>query len=157
MPDQTPVVIAVAITGSVPRKKDNPAVPTTPAEQVESTHAAFEAGATLAHIHVRNPDESPSSDPALFAQVQDGIRRHCPGMIVQFSTGGRGRDQAARGNALDLRPDMASLSTGSTNFPSIVYENAPALVVDLATRMQAHDVLPEIELFDLSHIHGAAA
>jgi 3-keto-5-aminohexanoate cleavage enzyme len=150
-----PVVIAVAITGSVPRKKDNPAVPTTPAEQIESTHEAFEAGATLVHIHVRNPDESPSSDPALFAQVQEGIRKHCPGMIVQFSTGGRGRDQAARGNALDLRPDMASLSTGSVNFPSIVYENSAVLVADLATRMQKYGVRPEIEIFDLSHLHGA--
>ena len=150
-----PIVIACAITGSVPRKKDNPAVPTTPAEQIESTHAAFEAGATLVHIHVRNPDESPSSDPALFAQVQEGIRKHCPGMIVQFSTGGRGRDPAARGNALELRPDMASLSTGSVNFPTIVYENGAALVTDLATRMQANRVRPEIEIFDLSHLHGA--
>ncbi len=150
-----PVVIAVAITGSVPRKKDNPAVPTTPAEQVESTHAAFEAGASLVHIHVRNPDESPSSDPALFAQVQDGVRRHCPGMIVQFSTGGRGRDPAARGNALELKPDMASLSTGSVNFPTIVYENGASLVSDLASKMQSNHVRPEIELFDLSHIHGA--
>jgi uncharacterized protein (DUF849 family) len=150
-----PIVIAVAITGSVPRKKDNPAVPTTPAEQVESTHAAFEAGASLVHIHVRNPDESPSSDPALFAQVQDGVRKHCPGMIVQFSTGGRGRDPAARGNALELRPDMASLSTGSVNFPTIVYENSAALVNDLAGRMQTHGVRPEIEIFDLSHLHGA--
>ncbi len=151
-----PVVLAVAITGSVPRKRDNPAVPVSPAEQIESAHQAFEAGATLAHIHVRNPDESPSSDPALFAEVQEGLRRHCPGMIVQFSTGGRGRDQAARGNALDLRPDMASLSTGSVNFPTIIYENAPALVMDLASRMRDHDVLPEIEIFDLSHLHGAA-
>jgi len=150
-----PVVIAVAITGSVPRKKDNPALPTSPAEQVESTHAAFEAGASLVHIHVRDADENPSSDPALFAQVQEGIRKHCPGIIVQFSTGGRGRDQAARGNALDLRPDMASLSTGSVNFPTIVYENSATLVTDLATRMQRFGVRPEIELFDLSHIHGA--
>lgn len=150
-----PVVIAVAITGSVPRKKDNPAVPTTPAEQIESTHAAFEAGASLVHIHVRNPDESASSDPALFGRVQEGVRKHCPGMIVQFSTGGRGRDPAARGNALELRPDMASLSTGSVNFPTIIYENSAALVTDLATKMKAHHVRPEIELFDLSHIHGA--
>jgi len=150
-----PVVIAVAITGSVPRKADNPAVPVTPAEQIESTHAAFEAGASLVHIHVRNPDETPSSDPALFAQVQEGVRKHCPGMIVQFSTGGRGRDQAARGSALYLRPDMASLSTGSVNFPSIVYENAPALVTELATKMQAGGIRPEIEIFDLSHLHGA--
>jgi len=150
-----PVVIAVAITGSVPRKKDNPALPVTPAEQVESTHEAFEAGASLVHIHVRNDDETPSSDPAKFAAVQEGVRKHCPGMIVQFSTGGRGRDQAARGSALSLKPDMASLSTGSVNFPTIIYENAPALVTDLATKMRDNGVLPEIEVFDLSHIHGA--
>ena len=150
-----PVVVAVAITGSVPRKKDNPALPVTPAEQIESTHQAFEAGATLVHIHVRNLDESPSSDPALFAEVMAGVRRHCPGMIVQFSTGGRGRDQAARGNALNLAPDMASLATGSVNFPSIIYENAPALVDDLAGKMLEHHVKPEIEIFDLSHIHAA--
>jgi 3-keto-5-aminohexanoate cleavage enzyme len=150
-----PVVVTVAITGSVPRKKDNPALPTTPAEQIESTHQAFEAGATIAHIHVRNPDESPSSDPALFARVQEGLKQHCPGVIVQFSTGGRGRDQAARGSSLSLKPDMASLSTGSVNFPTIVYENAPALVQDLASKMHEFGIRPEIEIFDLSHIHGA--
>lgn len=91
------VVVAVAITGSVPRKRDNRAVPVTVAEQIEATHEAFEAGASLVHIHVRNPDETPSSDPHLFAQVQAGVRKHCPGMIVQFSTGGRGRDQSAAG------------------------------------------------------------
>lgn len=150
-----PVVIAVAITGSVPRKADNPAVPVTVAEQIESTRDAFEAGATLAHIHVRADDESPSSDPDRFAAVQEGLRRHCPGMIVQFSTGGRGRDPAARGLSLKHRPDMASLSTGSVNFPTIVYENSAALVGDLAGQMQRYGVRPEIEIFDLSHLHGA--
>lgn len=150
-----PIVLAVAITGSVARKKDNPALPVTPAEQIESTHQAFEAGATLVHIHVRNPDESSSSDPALFAAVQEGVRKHCPGMIVQFSTGGRGRDQAARGSSLFLKPDMASLSTGSVNFPTIVYENTAALVEELASKMREFGVRPEIEIFDLSHIHGA--
>jgi uncharacterized protein (DUF849 family) len=150
-----PVVVAVAITGSVPRKKDNPAVPILPSEQIESTHQAFEAGATLAHIHVRNDDETPSSDPERFAVVQEGIRKHCPGMIVQFSTGGRGRDPAARGSSLYLKPDMASLSTGSVNFPTIVYENSAALVETLATGMKANGIRPEIEIFDLSHLHGA--
>ena len=150
-----PVVIAVAITGSVPRKKDNPAVPILPPEQVESTQAAFEAGASLVHIHVRNDDESSSSDPDRFRQVQEGVRKHCPGMIVQFSTGGRGRDPAARGSSLYLKPDMGSLSTGSVNFPTIVYENSAALVTDLATKMKENGVRPEIEIFDLSHIHGA--
>jgi len=150
-----PVTIAVAITGSVPRKKDNPALPVLPAEQIESTHAAYEAGAALVHIHVRNDAESSSSDPGRFAEVQAGVRKHCPGMIVQFSTGGRGRDPAARGLSLVHRPDMASLSTGSANFPTIVYENPAALVLNLATQMKQFEIAPEIEIFDLSHIHGA--
>ena len=150
-----PVVIAVAITGSVPRKKDNPAVPITPEEQIASTREAYEAGASLVHIHVRNDDETPSSDPHRFALVQQGIAETCPGMVIQFSTGGRGRDPSQRGNALDRRPDMASLSTGSVNFPTIVYENGAALVADLATRMKTFGVRPEIEIFDLSHLHGA--
>jgi 3-keto-5-aminohexanoate cleavage enzyme len=150
-----PVIIAVAITGSVPRKKDNPAVPITPSEQIESTHQAFEAGASLVHIHVRNPDESSSSDPALFAQVQQGVRKHCPGMIIQFSTGGRGRDPSARGSALHLKPDMASLATGSVNFPTVIYENSASFVEGLADQMKEQAVLPEIEVFDLSHIYGA--
>ena len=150
-----PVVLAVAITGSVPRKADNPAVPITVAEQVESSHEAFEAGASLVHIHVRNPDETPSSDPELFRDVMDGVRRHCPGLIVQFSTGGRGRDSNARGSGLYLRPDMASLSTGSVNFPTIVYENSPLLIDELATTMKQYGIRPEIEIFDLSVIYYA--
>jgi len=150
-----PVVIAVAITGSVPRKKDNPAVPITPQEQIESTHEAFETGASLVHIHVRNDDETPSSDPERFQQVQEGLSRLCPDMIVQFSTGGRGRDPAQRSSPLYLRPDMASLSTGSVNFPTIIYENHTSLVEDLAGRMKEFGVRPEIEIFDLSHLHGA--
>jgi uncharacterized protein (DUF849 family) len=148
------VIIAVAITGSVPRKKDNPAVPITVAEQIESTHEAYEAGASLVHLHVRNPDESSSSDPTSFASLLAGIRKHCPNMIVQFSTGGRGRDQSARGAALYQKPDMASLATGSVNFPTIVYENAPTLIDQLAGTMKENNILPEIEIFDLSHLYG---
>jgi len=150
-----PVIVAVAITGSVPRKADNPNVPTLPNEQIESTHAAFEAGASLVHIHVRNDDETPSSDPERFARVQEGIRKHCPGMVIQFSTGGRGRDPGTRGNALQHCPDMASLSTGSVNFPTIIYENSSSLVLELANKMKTFEIAPEIEIFDLSHLHGA--
>jgi 3-keto-5-aminohexanoate cleavage enzyme len=156
MKNDEPVVIAVAITGSVPRKKDNPAVPITPAEQVESTHQAFEAGATLVHIHVRNDDESSGSDPDKFAAVQEGVRKHCPGMIVQFSTGGRGREPSARGAMLHHKPDMASLSTGSVNFATMIYENPPALIDDLATRMLQLEIKPECELFDLAMLYNAA-
>jgi 3-keto-5-aminohexanoate cleavage enzyme len=156
MSEPTPCVITVAITGSLPRKRDNPAVPITVAEQVESTHEAFEAGATLAHLHVRNDDESPSSDPEKFARLQEGLRKHCPGMILQFSTGGRSGAGRERGGMLPLRPDMASLSTGSCNFPTRVYENSPDLVDWLASEMLAHGVKPEIEAFDLSMIFKAA-
>jgi uncharacterized protein (DUF849 family) len=151
-----PVVITVAITGALPRKKDNPAVPVTPAEQIESTHEAFEAGASLVHIHVRNPDESPSSDPELYGRVQEGVRKHCPGMIVQFSTGGRGRDQAARGAMLYLKPDMASLATGSVNFPDRIYENPPDFVDGLAKTMLDNGIKPEVEVFDLAMLYSAA-
>lgn len=151
-----PVIITVAITGALPRKKDNPAVPVMPAEQVESTHEAFEAGASLVHVHVRNPDESPGSDPEMFARVQEGVRKHCPGMIVQFSTGGRGRDQSARGAMLHLKPDMASLATGSTNFPVGIYENPPDFVESLAKTMLDNGIKPEIEVFDLAMLYNAA-
>lgn len=151
-----PVIITVAITGAVPKKKDNPSVPVTPAEQVESTHEAYEAGASLVHIHVRNPDQSPASDPELFNRIQEGVRNHCPGMIVQFSTGGRGREQAARGAMLGLKPDMASLATGSVNFPASIYENPPDFVEGLAKAMLEYGIKPEIEVFDLAMLYNAA-
>jgi uncharacterized protein (DUF849 family) len=151
----TPCIITVAITGSLPRKKDNPAVPISVAEQVESTQQAFEAGATLVHLHVRNDDESPTSQPERFAQVLEGIRKHCPGMITQVSTGGRSGAGRERGGMLSLKPDMASLATGSVNFPTRVYDNAPDLVEWLADEMKRHGVKPEVEAFDLSMIFSA--
>ncbi len=150
-----PVIITAAITGAIPRKKDNPAVPITPQEQIESTHEAYEAGASLVHIHARDEDESPSSNPELFAAVQEGVRKHCPGMIIQFSTGGRGRDQSARGAMLGLNPDMASLATGSVNFPNGIYENPADFVEGLAGTMQRNGIKPEIEVFDLAMLYSA--
>ena len=152
----TPCIICVAITGSLPTKADNPAVPITVAEQIESTQEAFEAGASIAHCHVRADDGTPTSDPDRFAALKEGLETHCPGMIVQLSTGGRSGAGQARGGMLPLKPDMASLSVGSNNFPTRVYENPPDLVDWLASEMLAHDVKPEIEAFDLSHILKAA-
>lgn len=153
----TPCIISVAITGSQPTKAQNPAVPITPAEQVESTHEAFEAGAALVHIHVRDDEGKSSSDAGRFAIVQEGIRKHCPGMIVQFSTGGRGRDPSERGSSLALRPDMASLATGSVNFATIIYENPPSLIDALAGTMLQNEIKPEVEIFDLAMLYNARA
>jgi uncharacterized protein (DUF849 family) len=151
-----PCIICVAITGSLPTKANNPAVPITVSEQIESTQEAFEAGASIAHCHVRNDDETPSSDPEKFGRLLDGLRKHCPGMIVQLSTGGRSGAGRERGGMLPLAPDMASLSVGSNNFPTRVYENPPDLVDWLASEMRSYGVMPEIEAFDLSHFHQAA-
>lgn len=151
-----PCIICVAITGSLPTRANNPAVPITVTEQIESTQEAFEAGASIVHAHVRNDDETPSSDPERFARLKEGVEKHCPGMIIQFSTGGRSGAGQTRGGMLPLCPDMASLSVGSNNFPTRVYENPPDLVDWLASEMKAHDIKPEIEAFDLSHIFQAA-
>ena len=148
-------VISVAITGSLPSKEQNPAVPITPSEQIESTHEAFEAGAALVHIHVRDEAGRPASDPARFALVQEGVRQHCPGMIIQFSTGGRGRKLEERGAMLYLRPDMASLATGSVNFPTSIYENPPDFVESLAREIARHGAKPEVEIFDVAMLYTA--
>ena len=147
-----PCILCCAITGSVPTKAANPAVPISISEQVESSLAAVEAGASIIHAHVRNADETPSSDPEKFARLQEELRRHCPEVIIQFSTGGRSGAGEERGGMLPLRPDMASLSVGSNNFPTRVYENPPDLVAWLASEMQKYEVVPEVEAFDLSHI-----
>jgi len=151
-----PCIICVAITGSVPTKANNPAVPITVTEQIESTHAAFEAGASIAHCHVRNDDGTPTSDPDRFRLLLEGLRTHCPDMIVQLSTGGRSGAGVERGGMLPLAPDMASLSVGSNNFPTRVYENQPDLIDWLAAEMLKYNIKPEIEAFDLSHIFQAA-
>ena len=148
----TPCIICVALTGSLPTKDNNPAVPITISEQVESAQGAFEAGASIAHCHVRDDHGRPTSDPDRFARLKEGLEQHCPGMIVQLSTGGRSGAGKERGGMLSLSPDMASLSVGSNNFPTRVYENSPDLVDWLASEMIAHDVKPEIEAFDLGHI-----
>jgi uncharacterized protein (DUF849 family) len=150
-----PCIICVAITGSVPTKAANPAVPISVEEQIESTHEAFEAGASICHSHVRNDDETPSSDPEKFARLKEGLEKHCPGMIIQFSTGGRSGAGKTRGGMLPLAPDMASLTVGSNNFPTRVYENPPDLVDWLSAKMREYKIKPEIEAFDLSHIHHA--
>ena len=150
-----PCIICVAITGSVPTKKDNPNVPISISEQIESTHESFEAGATICHAHVRNEDETPTSDPEKFSLLKDGISKYCPDMIIQFSTGGRSGSGIERGGMLPLKPDMASLSVGSNNFPTRVYENSPELILWLAEQMRIHKVMPEVEAFDLSHIINA--
>jgi 3-keto-5-aminohexanoate cleavage enzyme len=105
---------------------------------------------------VRDEDQRPSSDARRYGEVRDGIRAERPEMVVQFSTGGRGRTQEERFSCLELRPEMASLATGSVNFPKQVYDNPPELVERMAARMLDWQIKPEIEVFDLAMLYTAA-
>ena len=147
-----PCIICVALTGSVPRKKHNKNIPISINEQIESAHECFEEGATIAHCHVRNKDESISFSPDKFFKLKEGLREHCKGMVIQFSTGGRFSLGKERGGMLSLKPDMASLSVGSNNFPNSVYNNPPELIDYLIEEMNKYEIKPEIEIFDLSHL-----
>ncbi len=150
------LIVTVAPTGSLPKKKNNPAVPITPQEIINEGVRCEAAGAAIFHLHVRNPvDESPSSDYELFAEAYHGLRRRT-NLIIQISTGGRaGMDFEQRARRLQLQPEMASLTTGSVNFPDGVYENSPTLINSLAKEMKMLGIKPEMEIFDTSMISNA--
>ena len=151
----TPAIVTVAITGNVTTKNENPAVPITISEQIESTQASFEAGATVAHVHVRDENGKPFSNPDQFAKLQEGLNKYCPGMIIQFSTGARGGKGNERSQSMVHRPEMASLSTGSVNLVKVIYDNEPALVLTIAEDIKKYNVRPEVEVFDLAHLYNA--
>ena len=102
-----PCIICLAITGSLPTKDYNPAVPITIAEQIESNNAAFETGARIALCHLGDDMGKPTSEPERFQRLMEGLKTHCLGMTIHLSTGGRSGAGQARGGLLPLRPDMA--------------------------------------------------
>jgi len=150
------LIITVAPTGSVPKKQNNPHVPITPKEIIETGVRCEAAGASILHIHARNPlDESPSPEFAIFKETYLGLKEKT-NLILQISTGGRaGMAYERRCDRLKLRPEMASLTTGSVNFPDSVYENSPSLIEALAGDMIRYGIKPEMEIFDLSMIANA--
>lgn len=152
-----PVIISCAITGPVATKADNPALPISPSEQIESTHAAFEAGATIVHLHVRDDEGRPTGEIERFARVLEGVRAHCPGMIVEFATGGRGEPSHDPERLLALRPDLATLTPGSVNFPGEIFANAPSAIERLAGVMLDTGIKPVLQIFDLAMLYNIRA
>jgi len=151
------LIITLAPTGSIPKTKDNPHVPVTPAQIVECALRCEDEGAAVIHIHARDKEENPSDDPIFFQEVVDGLKGRC-NMIINISTGGRaGVGLESRLKRLDAGCEMASLTTGSVNFPRSAYVNPPDLVEGLAQRMKELGIKPEIEIFDLSMINNALA
>lgn len=150
------LIITVAPTGSVPTKQMNPHLPVTPQEIGEDAARCLAAGASIVHLHAREDDGSNSTRLERFAEIDSAVAASAPEIIRQISTGGRaGSGLEARAPRLELNPEMASLTTGSVNFPNQVYENSPELIRRLAEIMAERGVRPEIECFDAAMIPNA--
>lgn len=150
------LIITAAVTGSLPTRKKTPYVPIRPEEIVDAGVRCEQAGAAVIHVHARNPqDESPSTDFQIFKEIHEGLKERT-NLIIQISTGGRaGMAYEQRSDRLALKPEMASLTTGSVNFPDSVYANSPELIERLARDMRTYGIKPEMEIFDVSMIRNA--
>lgn len=148
------VIITVAPTGNIPTKELNPHTPITPREIVEDVERCYQAGASIAHLHARDGEGRPTTNREVFLEILEGITSSLP-VITQVSTGARGGEQEDRGAPLDLNFEMASLSTGSSNFTDRVNANSPELIEYLAGKMHKQGIVPEIEVFDAAMVGNA--
>ena len=151
--NQPKLIINAAITGMVLTKDVCPALPVTPEEIAADVVAVRSAGASIVHIHARGPDGSPSYDTGLYADILARVRASCPDIVTCVTCSGRlVQDPAVRAAALDvpdhLRPEMASLTLGSMNFPQQASVNSPDTILELARRMADRGVKPELEIFE---------
>lgn len=149
------LIITVAPTGNVPTRQTNPHLPLTPDEIAADVFRCYQAGAAVVHLHARNEAGQPTADPEVFRQIVEKVRQKCD-IIIQLSTGARaGKNAEERGACIELAPEMASLTTGSTNFSNSVNFNPPDMIMDLVRMLNQHGVKPEIEVFDLSALEYA--
>ncbi|SNS65057.1 3-keto-5-aminohexanoate cleavage enzyme [Anaerovirgula multivorans] len=151
------LIITIAPTGNVPTKELNPNTPVTSDEIVDTVAKCRELGAAIAHLHVRDENGEPTSERGLFKEVVDKIHAKKLDIITQLSTGARGGGNTSewRSQMLDLNIEMASLATGSSNFPGSVNANSPELIQYLINTMKQNGVKPEIEAFDMGMIDNA--
>ena len=144
-----PLVLNFTPTGMVPQKDRVPTVPLSASEIIEEVHGAWEMGITMVHVHARKQDGTPSSEAADYAPILEGIRRHCPDLVICASLSGRSvSDPAARAEVLSLQPDMGSLTLSSLNFVQQASVNSPDTIRELALRMRESGSKPELEVFD---------
>ena len=151
---QGPLIVNAALTGMVPTKADNAAVPVTPEEIAADAERVAEAGAAIVHLHARDEDGAPTWRPDVYRDVIHRVRERCPDVIVCVSTSGRTfKSFEERSAVLDLdgdeQPELASLTLGSLNFPRQASVNEPQMIRRLAERMAERGITPELELFDL--------
>lgn len=145
-----PLIINAAITGMVPMKSDTPHVPISPEECIADAKRCRDAGATIIHLHAREPDGSATYKKEIYAEIFQGVREECPEMLISGSCSGRVYGEFwQRSQVLDLQPDLGSLTLGSLNFPKQASINAPDMVQNLAIAMRDRGIVPEMEIFDL--------
>lgn len=148
-----PLIINAAITGMVPTREDNPAVPVSVREIIADARRCADAGATIIHVHARDPDGQPTWRPEIYREIIDGIRSNCPGVMISATTSGRlWSEFEKRAAVLECQPDFGSLTPGSLNFPNSASVNAPDVVQRLAQRMGELGVVPELEFFEVGMI-----
>src|SRR3989442_12525482 len=150
------LVITVAPTGSVPRKKDTPHVPETPDEIADTAYACAQEGASIIHVHCRDEDERPTSRFEIFKETVDKIRNRTNLIVMTSTSGIAGTTDADRAAPLKTKPEMGSLTTGTLNFagrtPSVVYVNSVETIQYLPKAMLDLRIKPEIEAFDVGFI-----
>ena len=150
------LIITVAPTGSVPRKRDNPYVPVTPDEIAETAYRCEQAGASVVHVHCRDQNENPTSDYQTFKEAVEKIRKRTHLIIMVSTSGIAANSDEERAQPLKTDPEMASLTTGSLNFagrkPSVVYVNTRETITYLAGHMLERNIKPELEAFDVGFI-----
>ena len=149
-----PLIVNAAVTGMVPTKADNPNVPITPAEIAEDVSRCVAAGASIVHLHARDEDGQPTYRGDVYAEIIARVRDRCPDVIVCVSTSGRTfKTFAERSEVVcldgDCKPELASLTLGSLNFPTQASVNDPEMIRRLAERMAERGIVPELEIFDL--------
>lgn len=154
------VIINLAPTGLVPSKNDNPFVPLSVAEIVQDAGLCIVEGASIIHVHARDAEGLASADAELFADIIRSIRTACPDIVITATTSGRLWHEFEKRSAVldltgDAKPDMASLTLGSLNFSGSASINSPDMIQQLAAKMQARGIKPELEIFDLGMVNYA--
>jgi 3-keto-5-aminohexanoate cleavage enzyme len=154
--DRDPVVITCAITGADVFRENNPNIPYTTAEIADSAIGAAEAGATIAHLHVREDDGTPSGRPELFKDVIDRIRTGAPDLLTMVSTGGANDHTIEqRTGGLEASPDISGVESGSMNFGDETFITPPPAGRGIVQRATERGIALEVEVFDVGHVVSA--
>jgi uncharacterized protein (DUF849 family) len=165
MRDPDLCVITCAVTGVLANRKQCPGIPYTPVEIAEETKRAYDAGASVVHLHARNPDGSPTFSPATFAEIRAEIEKRCP-ILLNFSTGTILEDVTDQATYLrESRPHIGALNMGTMNYAKysenrknfvfdMVFPNTYEKIIKLLKVMNEAGVKPELECFDIGHTHG---